>query len=256
MPGLGTIVNVSAIIAGGLLGLLSKKFLKERFEQTIIKAMGFAIVVMSLASVFSAMLEVSIESPAPDGLTNGTLSETLKGTLCAQGTMMMIVSMALGALFGELINLEHWFEKFGGWLKEKTGSSGDSLFIEAFLTSSFTVCIGAMAIIGSIQDGISGEHKTLFAKAILDFIIILMMTASMGKGCIFSALPVALLQGTITIFAHLIAPVMTDAALNNISLVGNVLILCVGVNLIFPKTIRVANVLPALVFAVAFAYVH
>jgi hypothetical protein len=111
-----------------------------------------------------------------------------------------------------------------------------------------------MAIIGAIQDGISGSHDILYAKAILDLIIIIMMTASLGKGCIFSAIPVAILQGTITLLARVIAPVMTDAAVSNITLVGNVLILCVGVNLIWPKTIRVANVLPAIVVAVIFAF--
>lgn len=110
-----------------------------------------------------------------------------------------------------------------------------------------------MAIIGAIQDGISGSHETLYAKAILDLIIIMMMTASMGKGCIFSAIPVAVLQGTITVLARQAAPVMTEAAISNLALVGNVLILCVGANLIWPKTIRVANVLPALVIAVIFA---
>jgi hypothetical protein len=110
-----------------------------------------------------------------------------------------------------------------------------------------------MAIIGSIQDGISGNHDTLFAKAVLDLIIIMMMTASLGKGCIFSAIPVALLQGTVTLLARQAAPLMTEAALGNITLVGNVLILCVGVNLIWPRTIRVANVIPAIVAAALFA---
>ena len=110
-----------------------------------------------------------------------------------------------------------------------------------------------MAIIGSIQDGISGDHATLFAKSVLDMIIITMMTASLGKGCIFSAIPVALFQGAVTLLANEAAPLMTEAALSNISLVGNVLILCVGVNLIRPQTIRVASVLPAVVIAAAFA---
>src|SRR5699024_7105514 len=103
--------------------------------------------------------------------------------------------------------------------------------INAFVTSSLTVCVGAMAILGSIQDGISGNHETLFAKALLDLLIIMMMAASLGKGCVFSALPVLVFQGLITILARFIAPVMTETAISNLSMVGNVLILCVGVNL-------------------------
>lgn len=245
MAGLGTIVNVIAIIAGGLGGLVSRRFLKERYQETITKAMAFGIIVMALGSTLSQMLVVKISETA----------NQLSADLDTQGTMMMIISLAAGALFGELLNLEQWFERFGKWLRDKTGNQGDSKFINAFLTSSLTVCIGAMAIIGAIQDGVSGNHDTLFAKAILDLIIIMMMTASLGRGCIFSAIPVAVLQGTITLLAKEAAAVMTDAALSNITLVGNVLILCVGVNLIWPKTIRVANALPAIIIAVLFAFI-
>ena len=243
MIGLGTIVNVLAIIIGGLCGLISRNFLKERYQETIIKAMGFAVIVMALGSALSQMFVVKISGNP----------EQLSANLDTQGTMMMIISLAVGALFGELLNLEQRLERFGKWLRDKTGSQGDSQFIDAFVSASLTVCVGAMAVIGAMQDGISGNHDTLFAKAVLDLIIIMMMTASLGKGSIFSAIPVALFQGTITILARQLTPLMTDAALSNIAFVGNVLILCVGVNLIWPKTIRVANVLPAIVIAVLFA---
>lgn len=243
MFGLGTIVNALAILMGGLCGLISRSVLKERYQETITKALGFAIIIMALGSTLSQMFVVKVLDT----------SDGLRGSLDTQGTMMMIISLVLGALFGELLNLEQKLERFGKWLRDKTGSQGDSRFIDAFVSASLIVCIGAMAIIGAIQDGISGNHDTLFAKAILDFIIIVIMTASLGKGCIFSAIPVALFQGTITVLARQAASLMTDAAMSNISLVGNVLILCVGVNLIWPKTIRVANVLPAIVIAVMFA---
>lgn len=198
---------------------------------------------MALGSTLSQMLVIKISE------TSGQLN----GSLDIQGTMMMIISLALGAFFGELLNLDRWFERFGGWLCDKSGNQEDGQFINTFVTSSLTVCIGTMAIIGAIQDGISENHNTLFAKAILDFIIIMMMTSSLGKGCIFSAIPVAIFQGIITILARQVAPIMTDTALSNITLVGNVLILCIGVNLICPKTIRVANVLPSIVIAILFA---
>ena len=167
---------------------------------------------------------------------------------------MIIVSLALGALIGELLGIERWFEKLGEWLKIKTGSAKDKAFVEGFVTASLTVCIGAMAIVGAIQDGLVGDYSTLATKGILDFIIIMVMTCSLGKGCIFSAVPVALWQGSITLLARLIKPIMTEAALANLSLVGSILIFCVGLNLVWGKKIRVANLLPAIVIAVIIAF--
>lgn len=190
MIGLGTIVNTIAIVAGGLGGLVSRRFLKERYQETVTKAIGFAIMMMALGSTLSQMLVVRLSADEAGQLSAG---------LDTQGTMMMVVSLAGGALLGELLDLEHWFERFGAWLRDETGSQGDRQFIDAFVSASLTVCVGAMAIIGSIQDGISGSHDTLFAKAVLDMIIILMMTASLGKGCIFSAIPVAVFQGAVTL---------------------------------------------------------
>ena len=244
MIGLGTIVNTIAIVAGGLGGLVSRRFLKERYQETVTKAIGFAIMMMALGSTLSQMLVVRLSADEAGQLSAG---------LDTQGTMMMVVSLAGGALLGELLDLEHWFERFGAWLRDETGSQGDRQFIDAFVSASLTVCVGAMAIIGSIQDGISGSHDTLFAKAVLDMIIILMMTASLGKGCIFSAIPVAVFQGAVTLLAREAAPLFTEAALSNISLVGNVLIFCVGVNLVWPRTVRIANILPSIVIAAAFA---
>ena len=222
MIGLGTLVNAAAIIGGGLMGLIFRKFLQKRYQETITKAIGFAVMVMALGSVLSQMLVVNIQAA----------EDKLNGSLDTQGTMMMILSLAVGALLGEWMNLDHWFGSFGAWLRDKTGNQQDGDFIDAFVSASLTVCVGAMAIIGAIQDGISGSHDTLYAKAVLDLIIIMMMTASLGKGCIFSAIPVTAFQGAITLLARVVAPIMTHRAVGNLTLVGNVLILCVGVNLI------------------------
>ncbi len=126
--------------------------------------------------------------------------------------------------------------------------------MDAFVTASLTVCIGAMAIVGSIQDGILGDWSILATKAVLDLIIIMVMSCSLGKGAVFSAIPVGIFQGSITVLAGFIRPLMTDAALNNLSLVGNVLIFCVGINLVWDKKVKVANLLPAIVVAVAAAF--
>ena len=234
MRGLGTISNALAIVIGGVLGILFKRFLKECYQDTIIKATGFSVVFLGAAGTLSKILTVR-----PDG------------TLSTGGSMVMILSLALGALLGELIDLDAQFERFGEWLKHKTGSDGDNQFVNGFVSASLTVSIGAMAVIGSIQDGIYGDHSTLVAKAILDFIIVLIMASSMGKGCVFSFIPVAVLQGAMTALAVVLSGFMTDAVLNNLSLVGNILIFCVGINLVWPRTIKVANLLPSLLVAVA-----
>lgn len=236
MRGLGTIINVLAIIAGGVLGIVCKRFLKERYQETIMKSTGISVVFLGAAGMLTKMLVVSPE-----------------GSLSMQGSMVMILSLAIGALVGEIINIDAQFERFGEWLKHKTGSDGDKKFTTGFVSASLTVSIGAMAVIGSIQDGIYGDYTTLVAKAILDFIIVLIMASAMGKGCIFSFLPVGILQGSMTALAVLLSGAVTDAMLDNISLVGNILIFCVGINLVWPKTIKVANLLPALVVAVVMA---
>ena len=168
--------------------------------------------------------------------------------------MLVVACLALGGLIGETLNLEHQFERFGEWLKQKTGNARDTGFVNGFLTASLTVCIGAMAIVGAIQDGINGDWSILGAKAILDLIIIMVMTCSLGKGCIFSAIPVFLWEGALTMLATAIKPLMTDTAMGYLSLVGNVLIFCVGVNLVWGRKIRVANLLPAVFLAVAAAF--
>ena len=188
------------------------------------------------------------------GAMEKMLTSAADGTLSSGGTMMLIASVVLGGLVGALLNIEGAMERFGKWLRKITHSEGDGGFVDGFVTASLTVCIGAMAVVGSIQDGILGDHSTLFAKAILDLVIILVMTAGSGKGCIFSAMPVAVFQGTITALSKLLEPIMTPAALNNLSLVGSVLIFCVGVNLVWGKKVRVADLLPSLIFAVACAY--
>lgn len=236
MRGLGTIINVLAIMAGGILGIVCKRFLKDRYQETIMKATGISVVFLGAAGMLTKMFVVS-----PDG------------SLTTQGSMTMILSLVIGALVGEIINIDAQFERFGEWLKHKTGSDGDKKFTTGFVSASLTVSIGAMAVIGSIQDGIYGDYTTLVAKAILDFIIVFIMASAMGKGCIFSFLPVGILQGSMTALAVLLSGAVTDAMLDNISLVGNILIFCVGINLVWPKTIKVANLLPALVVAVVMA---
>ncbi len=236
MIGLGTLINTAAIAAGGLLGAVFGRFLKENVQDTLMKACGISTLFLGIAGALEGMLKVSGNQVESDG------------------AMLVVGCLALGGLVGELLGIEAGFERFGVFLREKTGNGRDSRFVDAFVTASLTVCIGAMAIVGSIADGISGDYSILATKAVLDLIIIMVMSSSMGKGAVFSLIPVAVLQGSITLMARWIAPWMTAAALSNLSLVGNVLIFCVGINLVWGKVVRVANFLPAVAFAVLAAF--
>ena len=236
MPGLGTIINFAAVIIGGILGMLFGKKLKQRVQDTLMSAAAVCVLFLGIGGCLEEMMVVT-----EDGVTT-------------QGTMMMIGCFAVGALIGEWLNLDYHMEHFGEWLKIKTKSEGDSSFVDGFVTASLTICIGAMAVVGAIKDGLTGDYSILLAKSILDMIIIMIMTASMGKGCIFSAIPIVLFQGSITILARFVEPLMTPEALSNLSLTGSMLIFCVGVNLIWGKKIKVANLLPTIFLAVGWAF--
>ena len=237
MIGLGTIVNVVAIIAGGVCGLLFGKLMGARLQEGLNMACGVCVLFLGIGGAMQGMLTV-------DG-----------GAVVSGASLLIIASIVLGTLVGEAIDIDRWVNRLGAWLKKKSGSANDATFVDGFVTASITVCVGAMAVVGSIQDGIYADHSTLFAKAILDFIIVMCFSCSLGKGCAFSALPVGVFQGSITALAVFIKPFMTDAALVNLSLVGSILIFCVGVNLVWGQRIRVANMLPAVLVAPLLAFV-
>ena len=236
MPGLGTLINIAGILLGGFCGLLFGRFLKESHRQTLSRVCGVCVLFIGIGGALEGLLSVE------------------NGQLISGNSMLMVLCLSLGALIGELLRIEDGFERFGVWLKQKTGNAKDKQFVEGFVTASLTVCIGAMAIVGALQDGLEGNYATLATKAILDLVIIMVMTCSLGKGCIFSALPVAVLQGGVTGLSFLIRPLMTPQALDNLSLIGSVLIFCVGINLIWDRRIKTANLLPAIVLAVAAAF--
>lgn len=237
MFGLGTIINTAAIILGGLAGHFFGRLLKERHQTSLNMACGISVLFIGIAGAMQGMLTIH------------------DGVITSGQAMLVTICLALGTLIGEIINIEGLFERFGEWLKIKTGNTKEKDFVNAFVTASLTVCIGAMALVGAIQDGILGDWSILATKAILDFIIIMVMTCSLGKGCGFSAIPVLLFEGLITLFASLLKPVMTDLAMNYLSLIGSILIFCVGLNLVWGKKVRVANMLPAVVLAVIAALI-
>ena len=236
MIGLGTIINSICIAAGGVAGLFAGKLFRAEQQESINKACGISVIFIAIAGAMEGMLKIG-----DSGIISGK-------------SMLVVLCLALGTIIGELIGIERGFERFGQWLKDKTGNSGDAGFVNAFVTASLTVSIGAMAIVGAIQDGLSGDYSTLAVKSVLDCIIIAVMTSSMGKGAIFSAIPAFVFEGSITLLARLVSPVMTQTAVSYLSLIGSVLIFCIGVNLVWGKKLNVANMLPAVLLAIAAAY--
>ncbi|AVO75271.1 MAG: DUF554 domain-containing protein [Megasphaera elsdenii] len=237
-PGIGVLANVLGIVGGGLLGLGCGRLISERFQKAIMMACAVAVIFLGLTGTVKEMLQI--------GADGGV---TLVGTNC------MLASLIGGAVIGEAIDLEDRMERFGHWLQQKTGSGGDTRFVEGFVTASLTVCIGAMAVIGSINDRLLSDPSVLFAKTVIDAVIVMIMTSALGKGCIFSAISVGIFQGIIFLLAGFLEPIMTPAALKSLSAVGNILIFCVGTNLFGLPHVRIANLLPALVIAVVWVLV-
>ena len=235
MIGMGTLINAACVLLGGALGFLFGKALKRRYQDIMVAACGLSTIFIGAAGAFKYMLVLE------------------GGALSTSGEMMLVISMCLGGLLGEVLNIEHHIERFGDFLRQKSHSERDPRFIEGFTSASFTLCIGAMAIIGPMNDALYHDYTLLVTKGILDGIIVMALTSSLGKGAIFSVIPLVIWQGLMTLLAALIGPLMTDAELANLSLVGSVLIFCVGLNLVFGKKVKVANYLPSLVVAVLFA---
>lgn len=229
MIGMGTIVNTVAVIVGGLLGMLIKGGLKQRYQETLMQALGLATLFIGISGAMKGMLTI------------------IENQIETQGTMLLIASLVFGALVGEFFNIEKRLEQLGDWLKRKVKVKNDSSFVDGFVTSSLVICVGAMAIVGALQDGLIGDSSTLFAKAILDFGIVMVFASTLGVGVVFSAIPLFIYQGLITLFASFLKPFLTELVIANLSFVGSVLIFAVGINICFGKKIKVGNMLPAMI---------
>lgn len=239
MRGIGTIANVAAIIVGGMIGLIMKGGLKEHYQDALEKTMGLCTMFIGASGTLVGMLSIS------------------NGALETGGSLIMIVSMVIGTIIGEFFDFEGKLERLGEWLKAKASKGEDNRFVEGFVTASLVVCVGAMAIMGAIQDGLLGDPSTLLTKSVMDGVILIVFASAYGKGAIFSALPVGILQGGVTLLAALLAKgTLPDAMIANLSFLGSALVFCVGVNLTFGSKFRVANMLPALPVGIAIIWIQ
>lgn len=232
MRGLGTIINTIAVIAGGLLGMLLKNGMKQRTQDILMQACGVATIFIGASGTLAKMFTIN------------------DGVLETQGSMLLIFSLVLGSLLGEWLNIEEKMDSVGEKIKSTVKAQNDNLFVEGFVNISLIICVGAMAIVGSIQDGISGDYSMLATKAVLDFVIVLVFASTYGLGTVFSAVPIFLYQGSITLAAALAGSFIPEAMISDLSFVGSALIFCVGINVGFGKKFRVGNMLPSLIMVV------
>jgi uncharacterized membrane protein YqgA involved in biofilm formation len=220
---LGPLVNAVAVVVCSLAGCFLIKGIPERFENHIIKALGLAILFVGI-----------------------------KGALENQNGLLLVISMALGAIIGELIDIDKWMNRFGLWAERRLGKDKPQAenqrhsFSKGFVSATILFCTGSMAIVGSLQSGLQGEHTTLFIKSILDGCMSLIFGASFGIGAAFSALPVLVYQGGIALAAHAIRDLLTPDIIREMSAVGSLVVAAIGFNFLGVKEIKVANLIPAI----------
>ncbi len=215
----GTLVNCVAIIVGSLVGFLLKGGLKEKYKEIIMHALGLSVVFVGVSGALKGLLD---ENANP---------------------LLFIICLVIGSIIGEWINIEQRLANVGAFIESKMKS--DSNIAQGFVTASLIFCVGTMAVLGSIDSGIQGNHTTLFIKSILDGVMSIILASSLGLGVMLSAISILLYQGTITLFASSLQPYMTGDTLREMGVIGGILICVIGLNLLNITKIKVGNMLPA-----------
>ncbi len=240
MAGLGTLGNIAAILLGSAIGILLKGGLKKRFQDTIMSALGLAVMFIGISGALQGILVVK------------------DNKLDTVNIMLMIVALAIGAFVGEAIDIEARLDRAGEWLKKSLKVKGEKNqgFVEGFVSSSLLFCIGAMAIIGSLEDGLSHDPSTLLAKGVIDGVVAIFFASTLGIGVFFSVIPVGIYQGLITFSSGFVGPYLSDGMIANISFIGSVLIFGIGINMIFGKKIKCGNILPAVLVPIVYEIIR
>lgn len=238
MKGLGTVINTLAVIAGSGIGMLLKNGLKRKTQSILMQACGVAVIFIGVSGTLQGMITV------------------VDGKIQVEGVMLLIFSLVIGSWIGQELNIESSIDALGEKLKAAVNMEGDNQFVEGFVNTSLIICVGAMAIVGSIQDGLKGDDSMLAAKSVLDFVVALTFASHYGWGVMFSAVPILVYEGGITLFAALFGSFFGQALIRNLSYVGSALIFCVGANIAFEKRFQVGNMLPALFVPVAYEWLR
>lgn len=237
MPGVGTLIDMSGIIAGGATALVFGRLFSDQMKNMMMTVCGISVFVIGITGIMQGMLTVS------------------GGAVSVNGSIPLLISLVAGTVIGELVGIEAGITKLGSMMQRQFSHGEGGNFADGFVKASMVVGVGAMAVMGPITEGLYGDHSMLIAKALFDFVIIMVLTVPYGKGCLFASLPVGVLQGSLTLLACQAKAFLTDAALASLTTTGSIMILCLGINLIWGKEIRVANMLPMVVIGVALSYV-
>ena len=223
---LGTIVNTLAVAAGGAIGLLLKKGIPQKITDAVMQGLALCVIFMGVS-----------------------------GALEGGKTLAMIVAMALGAVVGTLLDLDGRLNKLGDTIEAKMGPGGQGRIATGFVTASLLYCVGALAIVGSLQSGLTGDHSMLYTKSMLDFISSIVLCASLGVGVILSAVTLFLYQGVITLLAQALAPILTDAVIAEMTCVGSLLIIGMGLNMLGVTKIKIMNYVPAIFIVIGLCFI-
>lgn len=223
---LGALVNFGAVIMGSLLGLLFKKGIPERVSDTILKGMALCVLWI--------------------GVT---------GAIKGQNALVMIFSILFGAIVGELIDLDKWVTRLGDKIQKRVGN-GHGNVTQGFVTTTLLFCVGAMSVLGPLESGLDLDHTTQFTKSVIDCVCAVIYTSSLGIGVAFSAFPVLVLQGGITLAAQWLAPVLTDAVVTEMTAVGSLLIIGLSLNMLGLTKLKIMNYLPAVFLTILFCRLY
>lgn len=236
MIGLGTLGNIALILIGSTIGFFLKGGLKKRFQDTIMNGLGLAVMFIGISGALEGLIVIA------------------EGKIASTNIMLMIVSLAVGGFVGEAINIEARLDQIGEWLRSKlrVNKEKDTGFVEGFVSSSLLFCVGAMALIGSLRDGIYADPSMLLAKGIIDGVVAIFFASTLGIGVFFSVIPLGIYQGAITLAARFIEPLLSERLITNLSFVGSILIFAIGINMIFGKKIKTGNLLPAILVPIAY----
>ncbi len=214
---LGTLVNTLAAVAGGLLGSLLKKGIPEKFTDLVQKGLALCILFIGI-----------------------------QGSLSGTNTLVTIISMVLGAIAGTALDLDAKVERLGAWTQARLAKKGGSKIAEGMVTASLLFCVGSMAVVGSLQSGLTGDHSTIYTKSLLDFVSAIILASSLGLGVCLSGAFVLVYQGAIVLLARWVGPVLSDYAVAEMSCVGSLLIIGLGLNMLGVTKLKVSNLLPAM----------
>ena len=219
---MGTIVNSVAVVAGALLGVFLRKGIKDQYTSTIMDGMALAVVIIGVM-----------------------------GALEMNNLIVVLASIVVGSIIGERLDLDKRLENLGTSMEKRFGR-GDSNFSKGFIMASLVYCIGAMAILGALESGLTGNHETLYAKSVLDGVSAVIFASTFGIGVAFSAVAVFLYQGAITLLASSVKDLLTPEVINEMSSIGGILIMAIGINILGIKKVKIANMLPAIFIPIVY----